>query len=64
MFIADALKSNRLIDYHYEAPASNRGYNKHGVYRLLLFGARWSGLDISAAHSRLLLVTETSEKAK
>jgi len=52
------------INCHYEAPASDRGYNEHGVYRLLLLGARWSGLDISAAHSRLLLVTEASEEAK
>lgn len=52
------------INYHYEASASNRRHDGHGIYRFLLSGARWSGLDISTAHSGLLLAAETLEAAK
>lgn len=62
MFIADTYLNQ--INYHYEASASNCGYDEHGVYRLLLFGACWSGLDISASYSGLLLAAETFKKAK
>jgi len=52
------------INYHYEAPTSNRRHDEHGVYRLLLFGTRRSGLDIFATDPGLLLAAETFEKAK